>query len=106
MRAIETVIQRLGYHNSEKLFYLSDIDKCSDLPWHDRRVLRQLAPYAAYIVDGNVLVVFLDDLNSRDEGELHGKIWNAQIPVVVSDEGDFVKIYNGKSMDLGGAKRI
>ena len=106
MRAIETVIQRLGYHNSEKLFYLSDIDKCSDLPWHDRRVLRQLAPYAAYIVDGNVLVVFLDDLNSRDEGELHGKIWNAQIPVVVSDEGDFVKIYNGKSMDLSVDKRI
>ena len=106
MRAIETVIQRLGYHNSEKLFYLSDIDKCSDLPWHDRRVLRQLAPYAAYIVDGNVLVVFLDDLNSRDEGELHGKIWNAQIPVVVSDEGDFVKINNGKSMDLSVDKRI
>ena len=31
MRNIETVIQRLGYHNSEKLFYLSEIDKCTDL---------------------------------------------------------------------------
>lgn len=40
MRTIENIIQRIGYHNSEKLFYLSDIDKCVDLSWHDRRVLR------------------------------------------------------------------
>ena len=36
MSTIETVIQRLGYSKSEKLFYLSDIDECSDLSWHDR----------------------------------------------------------------------
>ena len=65
MRTIEKIIRRLGYHNSEKLFYLSDIDKCVDLSWHDRRVLRELAPYAAYIVDGSVLTVFFDDLNDR-----------------------------------------
>ena len=65
MRTIETVIQRLGYHNSEKLFYLSEIGKCTDLSWHDRRVLRELAPYATYVVDGSVLTVFFDDLNNR-----------------------------------------
>ena len=59
MRTIKTVIQRLGYSKSDKLFYLSDIDSCTDLSWHDRRVLRELAPYAAYVVDGSVLVVFL-----------------------------------------------
>lgn len=106
MRTIETVIQRLGYHNSEKLFYLSDIDKCTDLTWHDRRVLRELAPYAAYIVDGSVLTVFLEDLNSREDADLHEKIWNAQIPVVISDEGNYIKIYNGKSMNLGVDKKI
>lgn len=106
MRTIEAVIQRLGYHNSEKLFYLSDIDKCPDLSWHDRRVLHELAPYAVYIVDGSVLAVFLDDLNSREDVELHGKIWNAQIPIVISDEGNSIKIYNGKSMDLSVDKRI
>lgn len=106
MRTIETVIQRLGYHNSKKLFYLSEIDKCTDLSWHDKRVLRELAPCAAYIVDGSVLTVFFDDLNNREDVELHGKIWNAQIPVVISDEGSYIKIYNGKSMDLSVDKRI
>ncbi len=106
MRTIETVVQRLGYHNSKKLFYLSDIDKCTDLSWHDRRVLHELAPYAAYIVDGSVLTVFFDDLNNREDVELHGKIWNAQIPVVISDEGNYIKIYNGKSMGLSVDKKI
>lgn len=106
MRTIETVIQRLGYNKSEKLFYLADIAKCTELSWHDKRVLHELSPYAAYIVDGSVLAVFFDDLNSREDVELHGKIWNAQVPVVISDEGDCIKIYNGKSMDLGSDKRI
>ncbi|SDB25459.1 HsdM family class I SAM-dependent methyltransferase [Eubacterium oxidoreducens] len=106
MRTIETVIQRLGYDKSEKLFYLSEIDKCTDLSWHDRRVLRELAPYATYVVDGSVLTVFFDDLNNREGVDLHGKIWNAQIPVVISDEGNFIKIYNGKSMDLSVDKKI
>ena len=106
MRTIETVIQRLGYSKSNKLFYLSDIDSCTDLSWHDRRVLRELAPYAAYVVDGSVLVVFFDDLDSRSNVELHGKIWNAQMPVVISDEGNYIKIYNGKSMDLSVDKKI
>lgn len=106
MRTIETVIQRLGYSKSDKLFYLSDINSCTDLSWHDRRVLCELAPYAAYVVDGSVLVVFFDDLDSRSNVDLHGKIWNAQMPVVISDEGNYIKIYNGKSMDLSIDKKI
>ena len=106
MRTIETVIHRLGYHNSEKLFYLSKIDKCTDLSWHDRRVLKELAPYAVYVVDGRVLTVFFDDLDSRTDVELHGKIWNAQMPIIISDEGNYIRIYNGKSMDLGVDKKI
>lgn len=106
MRTIEVAIQRLGYHNSEKLFYLSDIEKCTDLSWHDRRVLYELAPYAAYIVEGSVLAVFFDDLNKRENVDFHGKIWNAQIPVVISDEGNYIRIYNGKSMDLGVDRKI
>ena len=100
MSTIKTVIQRLGYNKSEKLFHLSEIDKCTDLSWHNRRVLFELAPYAAYIVNGSVVAVFFENLNSRENIELHGKIWNAQIPVVISDEGNYIKIYNGKSMIL------
>lgn len=103
---IESVIQRLGYNRSERLFYLSDFDKCTDISWHDRRVLRELSPYAAYIVDGSVLVIFFDDLNVRDDANIQGKIWNAQMPVVISDEGNDIKIYNGKSMVLGEDRKI
>lgn len=106
MNTIETVIFRLGYHNSKKLFYLSEIDKCADLTWHDRRVLHKLAPYAIYVVDSKVLTVFFNDLNSREDIDLHEKIWNAQMPVVISDEGDCIRIYNGKSMELGVDKKI
>lgn len=28
--------------------------------------------------------------------ELHGKIWNAQMPIIISDEGNYIRIYNGK----------
>lgn len=38
--------------------------------------------------------------------ELHGKIWNAQMPIIISDEGNYIRIYNGKSMDLGVDKKI
>ena len=106
MRTIEIIIQRLGYNRSEKLFYSSDIDKCVDLSWHDRRVMRELAPYAFYIVEGSVLAVFFDDLHNRADAEIQGKIWNAQMPVVISDEGNCVKIYNGKSMVLDVNKKI
>lgn len=106
MRAIENVIQRLGYQNSKKLFYLSEIDNCTELSWHDRRVLRELAPYAVYVVEGRIFTVFFDDLNSRDDVEIQGKIWNAQMPIVISDEGNYIKIYNGKSMFLNTDKKI
>lgn len=106
MNSIQTIIYRLGYNNSDKLFYSSDIDACSELSWHDRRVLKVLSPYAVYVVDGSVLAVFFDDLHIKRDIELQGKIWNAQIPVVISDEGNLVKIYNGKSMNLGQDKII
>lgn len=106
MSTIGTVIHSLGYHNSKKLFYLSEFDKCTDLSWHDRRVLCELAPYAAYVIDGHVLTVFFNDLNSRTDVNLHGKIWNAQMPVVISDEGNCIRIYNGKSINLGNDKEI
>ena len=62
--------------------------------------MRELAPYTTYVVDGSVLTVFFDDLNNREDVDLHGKIWNAQIPVVISDEGNYINIYNGKKHGL------
>ena len=106
MKTIERLIKKLGYGNSPKLLYMSDISKCSELSWHARRVLCELAPYAIYIVEGRVLAAFYEHLNDRENYDIHSKIWNAQIPVVFSDEGNYIKIYNGKSMDLDGNKEL
>ena len=57
-------------------------------------------------MNGNVLVLFFDDLNNRESVNIHGKLWNAQIPIIISDEGDTIKIYNGKNMNLEKNKKI
>lgn len=106
MRSIQTIIQRLGYEKSDHLIYQSEYCRCKTISWHDRRVLKQLLPYAVYVVDGVVLVAFFDDLHIRDNYDLQCKIWNAQIPVVISDEGDAVKIYHGKSMRINEESQV
>lgn len=106
MGGIQSVIQRLGYENSDKLFYLSEINTCTELSRHDRRVLGILSPYAVYVVNGSILAVFFDDLCFRQDTDIYGKIWNAQIPVIISDEKNLVKIYSGKSMELRHGKEI
>lgn len=106
MDSIRTIIQRLGYEKSDGLFYASELSRCSLLSWHDKRVLKELLPYAVYIVDGKVFVAFFNDLHLRENSEIQCKIWNAQIPVIISDEGELVKIYNGRSMQLGDARKV
>lgn len=97
MGDINTIIQRLGYDKSDKLFYLPNLN-IADLSWHDRRVLNEISPYAAYIVEGKILAIFFDDLINKRDVVLQSKIWNAQVPVVISDEGNVVRIYSGKSV--------
>lgn len=112
MKTIDDVIERLGYSESKNLIYvnngksLENIDKCITLSKHNKRILHELVPYAFYIMNGNVLVLFFDDLNNRESVNIHGKLWNAQIPIIISDEGDTIKIYNGKNMNLERNKKI
>lgn len=104
MGNIQAIIKKLGYEKSTNLFYLSQINTCSQLSWHDRRVVEALAPYAVYVTDGNILVAFFDDLYDREN--IQCKIWNAQIPVIISDEGDWIKVYNGKNIDIDRQKKM
>ena len=112
MKTIDNIIERLGYSKSENLIYvnngknLENIDKCNTLSRHNKRILYELTPYAFYIMAGNVLVLFFNDLNNRENTDIHGKLWNAQMPIIISDEGDTIKIYNGKSMNLENNKKI
>lgn len=100
MSQIQNVICKLGYDKSENLIYSPNFDECKQLTWHDRRVIKELSPYAIYIVDDRALVAFFDDLHVRTSAKIQSKIWNAQLPVIISDEGDKIKIYNGKYMKV------
>lgn len=106
MSNIQSIIERLEYEKSDNLYYLSQINDCAKLSWHDRRVLSELLPYAVYVVDGRVLVAFFDDLHMERNIDIQCKVWNAQIPVIISDEGDWIKIYSGKSMKVGADKKV
>lgn len=108
MSSIQSIIERLGYTKSDNLYYISQVDSCDKLSWHDRRVLHELSPYAVYVADSNILAAFFDDLQERGSRDIQCKVWNAQIPVIISDEGDWIKVYSGKSMhvDQGESMRL
>ena len=106
MSSIQSVIERLGYDKSDNLYYLSQISNCDKLSWHDRRVLNELSPFAVYVVDGNVLAAFFDDLRERGSRDIQCKVWNAQIPFIISDEGDWINIYSGKDMHVDQGESI
>lgn len=98
MLAIEEAIQKLGYAHSAHLFRMSNIDSCSEISLHNKKILLDLKPYAFYVADRKILVVFFDDLPRRDNQGIRLKIWNAQFPLIISDEGDCIVIYNGTTL--------
>lgn len=106
MSSIQSVIEKLGYGKSDNLYYLSQISSCEKLSWHDRRVLNELSPFAVYVVDRNVLAAFFDDLQERGSKDIQCKVWNAQIPIIISDEGDWINIYSGKGIHAERGKSI
>jgi len=64
------------------------------------KVLNELSPYAAYIVDGNPFVLFFDESPNQEIHQLISqKIWNAQIPVAIFCGTGIVKIFNGCTID-------
>jgi hypothetical protein len=103
---IQSTIKALGYEYSDQLIYLPQINNCKELTWHDKHVLTEISPYAVFLADGKILVAFFDDLSERESSNTEGKIWNAQIPIVISDEGDMIKIYSGRGMHLHQEKGI
>ena len=99
--SIQLIIRRLGFDNSSNLFYFNDMPTNSKLSLHTMKILRELKPYAFYIIDNRAFILFFDQVNNPYiMKELNKKIWNAQIPVAIFCDEDNIKIYNGSSLDL------
>ena len=100
MAPIDNIIKKMGYYGSKNLYYIKTIDHCHDLSIRDKNTILQLKPYAFYVVEGKVIILFFDDLISRNDYRVFSMIWNAQIPIIISDEGSDIVVYDGKSLNF------
>lgn len=98
--SIETVILKLGYGNSKNLVYFNDFESCT-YTTHIAKIVFEIKPYAIYFLDGKPFIFFFDSfLDERSFKTISKKVWNAQIPIVIFCDEQYVKIYNGMALDL------
>ncbi|MDR2024595.1 MAG: SAM-dependent methyltransferase [Hungatella sp.] len=97
---LNEIIKRLGYADSPCLKYRSSYYDSQTLAMHTSKVLFELSPFAAYMVDNEPFVLFFDELADQDEQKImYQKIWNAQIPVAIFCNTSTIKIFNGCTIE-------
>lgn len=98
---IDDIISKLGYTDSANLIKLKQLANANLSP-RSRKIISEIKPYAAYIVDGFPFILFFDsninDITSFKE--ISKRVWNAQIPIVIFCQENTVKIFNGTSLDV------
>ena len=79
---IDKIIIQLGYKSSGKLFMSNQFQNAPLSP-QSKRILKEINPYAAYIVDNAPFVLFFDKIMNDDSSfkKVSKQVWNAQIPV-------------------------
>lgn len=98
---IDKIISQLGYASSDNLFMYDQFDTVP-LSLHLKRTLKEIHPYAAYILDNAPFVLFFDQIINDDISfkEVSRRVWNAQIPVAIFCDESTVKIFNGLSLNM------
>ncbi|MEG2012874.1 MAG: N-6 DNA methylase [Anaerovoracaceae bacterium] len=97
---LNEIIKRLGYANSPCLKYKSNNYDSEVLAAHTSKVLAELSPFAAYMVDNEPFVLFFDEPSNYDKRKnINQKIWNAQIPVAIFCGTSTIKIFNGCTLE-------
>lgn len=100
---IDGIIKKLGYTETENLFYYNDLleNKKLKISRQIQKNLKDVKPYAFYCIDDKPFILFFSTVESKEEREeLNKKIWNMQIPVVIFDDVDCVRIFNGSNLDF------
>lgn len=100
---IELIIERLGYTESDNLFYYDDLykNKKIKLSLQTQKNLKDIKPYAFYCIDNRPFILFFSKIENKEERQnINKKIWNMQIPVVIFDNIDCIQIFNGSNLDF------
>lgn len=101
--SIDLIIKKLGYNESDNLFYYNDLytNKELKISLRIQKNLKDIKPYAFYCIDNKPFVIFFDKIENKEEVKnINKKIWNMQIPVVIFDDIDTIKIFNGSNLDF------
>lgn len=97
-RYIDNIIELLEYNKSKELYYLSDLkEKGIKISSIQMKSLMDIKPYAIYCKENKPFVIFIPD-DSLDK-EANKKIWNMQIPIVISVSENTIKIFEGSNLD-------
>lgn len=103
-KSTELIIEKMGYKESSNLFYYEDLynsEKEIGISYQTIKNLIELKPYAFYCIEGKPFVLFFSKATDKEETKkLNKKIWNMQIPVVIFDDIDCIKIFNGSNLDF------
>ena len=102
IKSIEEIIDKLGYRNSKELYYYEELASLKGkISLQNIKSINEVKPYAFYCIENKPFVLFFEKINNEYERkELNKKIWNMQIPVVIFDDVDKIKIYNGSKLDI------
>lgn len=101
--SMNLIIKRLGYTESNNLFYYKDLygNKKLKISLQIKKNLKDMKPYAFYCIDNKPFILFFTKIDNKQEKErINKKIWNMQIPVVIFDEIDSIKVFNGSNLDF------
>lgn len=98
---IDKIISQLGYKSSGNLFMSNQIEN-APISLHYKKILKEIKPYAAYIIDNTPFILFFDKIINDDISfkNVSRKVWNAQIPVAIFCDESTVKIFNGFSLNM------
>lgn len=103
-KSTELIIKKMGYKESSNLFYYDDLynDKRKiGLSYQIVNNLKEIKPYAFYCVDDKPFVLFFNTIKDKDKlKKINKKIWNMQIPIVIFDDINYIKIFNGSRLEF------
>ncbi len=98
---IDKIIAQLGYESSSNFFTFKQFQN-APLSSYFKRILKEINPYAVYIVDTIPFVLFFDETINDDISfkSISRQVWNAQIPIAIFCDKNTVKIFNGLLLDM------